>query len=187
MRKIVLTFGLIAGGLLSLMMVISMLFIDRIGYDRGEIIGYTTMVLSFLMVFFGIRSYRDSVAGGALGFGRAFSVGLLITIIACSCYTATWQVIYYKFMPNFGDKYAAHMIAKSKASGATQQQLDAKQREMESFKAMYKNPVMNVALTFIEPFPVGLVITLICAGILRRKRGVPDDGRSAASVGAAAV
>ena len=51
---------------------------DAIGFDRGEIIGYTSMVLAFLLIFFGVRSYRDNVAGGTVRFGRAFAVGALI-------------------------------------------------------------------------------------------------------------
>jgi hypothetical protein len=81
MRKIVLTFGLIAGAVLSVMMLITIPFEDKIGFDRGELIGYTTMVLAFLMVYFGVRSYRDNVAGGTVGFWRAIVVGLLITAV----------------------------------------------------------------------------------------------------------
>ena len=89
MRKIVLTFGLIAGGILSLMMLLTIPFMDQIGFERGEVIGYTTMVLAFLMIFFGVKSYRDNVAGGTVSFGRAFLVGLLITAVASVCYVAT--------------------------------------------------------------------------------------------------
>ena len=89
MRRIVLTFGLIAGLMLSAMLVITMQFQDRIGYDQGATIGYTTMVLAFLMVYFGVRSYRDNVAGGAIAFGRAFKVGALISLVATVCYVAT--------------------------------------------------------------------------------------------------
>ncbi|MFI5244520.1 MAG: DUF4199 domain-containing protein, partial [Gemmatimonadales bacterium] len=81
MRKIVLTFGLIAGGILSAMMLLTLPFQDRIGFDKGEVIGYTTMVLAFLMVYFGVRSYRDNVAGGIVTFGRALMVGLMITAV----------------------------------------------------------------------------------------------------------
>ncbi|MGE3526131.1 MAG: DUF4199 domain-containing protein, partial [Gemmatimonadales bacterium] len=110
MRKIVLTFGFIAGGILAVMMLVTIPFQDTIGFDKGMVIGYTTMVLAFLMVFFGVRAYRDNVAGGKVGFGRAFVVGLLIVGVATACYVATWEVIYYKLMPDFGDKYAASTI-----------------------------------------------------------------------------
>lgn len=171
MRKIVLTFGLIAGGILSVMMLISMSFVDRIGFEKGEVIGYTTMVLAFLMVFFGVKSYRDQVAGGTVTFGRAFKVGLLITLVACVCYVATWQVIYYKLAPDFADKYAAYAVEKARESGASDAEVSRKTEEMAQFRDMYRNPVVNAAITLIEPLPVGLVFTLVTAGVLSRKRG----------------
>jgi len=170
MRRIVLTFGLIAGALLSLSMLVTMSLVHRLDLDRGEIIGYTTMVLAFLLVYFGVRSYRDNVAGGTVGFGRAFAVGLLIVLVASACYVATWEFVYYRMMPDFADKYAAHAIEKARASGATQAQLDAKAREMARFRELYRNPLVNIAYTFIEPLPVGLVMALVSAGILRRRR-----------------
>jgi len=169
MKKTVLTFGLISGAILSLMMLCTLPFIDKIGFDKGEIIGYTTMVLSFLLVFFGIRSYRESVGGGTITFGRAFSVGILITVISCLCYVVTWEIIYFKLAPGFAEKYANYMMEQLRASGASQQVIEAKLQEMKSFKAMYDNPLINAAISFIEPFPIGLIMTLISAAILRRK------------------
>ena len=172
MRKIVLTFGLIAGAILSAMMLITLPFQDQIGFDKGAIIGYTTMVLAFLMVFFGVRSYRDNVAGGSVTFGRAFAVGLLITIVASVCYVATWQLVYYRLAPDFGDKYAAYAVDKAKKSGATDAQIAAKTKEMAELNQMYKKPLVNIALTFLEPLPVGFLFTLITAVALSRKRRV---------------
>ena len=179
MKRIVLVFGLIAGGVLSVMMSINMLFSEKIGLDHGVsglIVGYTTMVLAFLMVYFGIRSYRDTVADGVITFGRGFAVGICITLITCIFYVATWEVIYHNFMPDFETKYAASVIDKARASGATQAQIDAKTAEMARFKEMYRNPFMNVAMTFIEPLPVGLIFTLVSAGLLRRKRRTSGTG-----------
>ncbi len=170
MRKIVLTFGLIAGAILSAMMLITLPFQDQIGFDKGAIIGYTTMVLAFLMVFFGVRSYRDNVAGGSVTFGRALIVGLLITAVASACYVATWELIYHKLAPDFTDKYAAYAVEKAKKSGATESQIAAKTKEMTEFTEMYKNPLVNIALTFLEPLPVGILFTLVAAGVLSRKR-----------------
>ena len=170
MRKIVLTFGLIAGAILSVMMLITLPFHDEIGFDKSYIVGYTTMVLAFLMVFFGVRSYRDNVAGGSVTFGRAFMVGLMITAIASVCYVATWELVYHKFAPDYLDKYAAYSIEKASKSGATDAQIAAKTKEMAEFKEMYKNPVINIAYTFLEPLPVGILFTLVAAGVLSRKR-----------------
>jgi hypothetical protein len=170
MRKIVLTFGLIAGAILSAMMLITLPFHDEIGFDKSLIVGYTTMVLAFLMVFFGVRSYRDNVAGGSVTFGRAFIVGLMITAVASVCYVATWELAYPKLAPDYLDKYAAYSVEKARKSGATDAEIAAKTKEMTEFKEMYKNPLVNIAYTLLEPLPVGILFTLVAAGVLSRKR-----------------
>jgi len=169
MKKTVLTFGLIGGAVMAVMMFATLPFVDRIGFDKGFIIGYTTMILAFMMVFFGIRSYRENIGQGHISFGRAFAVGILITLLACVCYVVAWEILYFNFMPDFLDKYSAYVIEKARASGASQQAIDAQVQQMKSFKAMYANPLINAAMTFTEPFPVGLLVTLISAAILRKK------------------
>jgi hypothetical protein len=169
MKKTVLTFGLISGAIMVVMMFATLPFMDKIGFDKGAIIGYTTMILAFMLVFFGIRSYRENVSNGHITFGRAFAVGILITVVACVCYVIAWEILYFNFMPDFLDKYSSYVIEKARAAGASQQAIDAQVREMKSFKAMYDNPLINAAMTFIEPFPVGLIVTLISAAILRKK------------------
>src|SRR5688572_21207058 len=118
MKRTVLTFGLASGVMSSVMMLLTVPFLDRIGFGYGEILGYSAIVLTFLLVFFGVRSYRDNVTGGVLTFGRALMVGLLITLISCAFYVATWELIYYKLAPNFLDKYTAHVIEKERTGGA---------------------------------------------------------------------
>jgi hypothetical protein len=174
MRKIVLTFGLIAGAILSVMMVLTMPFHDQIGFDKGMIVGYTTMVLAFLMIFFGVKSYRDNVAGGRVSFGKAFQIGILITAIATACYVATWQVVSRTMVPDYGEKYMAYALEKERREGATEAELAAKQTEMTEFWEMYQNPLVNIALTSLEPLPVGVIFTLVTAGALSRKRR--EDG-----------
>jgi hypothetical protein len=175
MKKTVLTFGLISGAMSAAMMLMTVPFVDRIGWEKGEILGYTGIVLSALLVFFGVRSYRENAGGGRLTFGRGFAVGILITLISSACYVGTWEIVYYKFMPGFADKYAAHMVERAKASGASQQKMDETAQQAQQFKQMYKNPAINVALTFMEVFPIGLVVTGISAGILRKKAAAPRN------------
>ena len=170
MKRTVWTFGLIAGAILSIMMLLTMPIVDRIGFDKGAVVGYTSMVLAFLMIFFGIKTYRDNVGGGSVGFLRALTIGLLITAIASVCYVATWLVINYTMMPDFADKYAAYEIEQARKSGASQAAIDAKVKEMDQMKVMLKNPVTNAALTFLEPLPVGALMALIAAAVLRRRR-----------------
>lgn len=170
MKKTVLIFGLISGAVAAALMFITLPFADRIGFERGMLVGYTTIILSFLLVFFGIRSYRENICGGAISFRRAFSVGILITLISCICYVIAWEILYYNFMPDFADKYAAHVLEKAKAAGASAAAIQAQLDEVKKLKQILDNPFKNAAVTFIEPFPVGLIITLISALILRKRK-----------------
>jgi hypothetical protein len=87
------------------------------------------------------------------------------------CYVATWEVIYFKFIPDFMTRENAHSIDKMKRSGASQAEIQQKTVEMQQFAERYNNPLFNSAVTFVEPLPVGLLIALVSAGALRRKRG----------------
>lgn len=169
MKKTVLTFGLIAGAIMSVMMFSTIPFMDKIGFDKGAYIGYTTMVGAFLLVFFGIRSYRENVGAGKIGFGRAFAVGILITLIACLFYVVSWQIIYSNFVPDFMEKYTNYLMEKMKAAGEAQTAIDAKLQEMNSIKVWYANPFLRAAITLVEVLPVGLLVTLVSSIILRKK------------------
>lgn len=184
MKKTILIFGLISGGISIAMMLATLPLEDKIGFDKGYILGYTILVLSALFIFFGVRSYRENVGGGRLTFGRGFAVGILITLIASVSYVGTWEIAYFNFMPGFAEKYAAHMVEHAKASGASQQKIDEQVRQAKQFKQMYDNPVINVGLTFMEIFPVGLVMTLVSAGILRKKEASSSPGPKEFSRGA---
>jgi hypothetical protein len=157
-------------------------FVDEIGYDRGMIVGYTTMVLAFLLVFFGVRSYRDNVAGGSVGFGRAMAVGSLIVLIASSCYVVTWELLYFKFAPEYATDMQAHMMEEARSSGESPEVIQKKVADLEKFAEMYRNPAFNAAITFLEPLPVGLIFALVTAGILSRRRRTAE-GLEAAFVG----
>jgi hypothetical protein len=179
MRKIVLTFGFIGGGLLALMVALTAPFHDQIGFDRGVYVGYTTMVLAFLMVYFGVQSYRDNVAGGSVSFGRAFKVGALISLVIMACYVGVWYVVFHNFMPDYFDKYAAHTVEQARQSGASEAAIAEQSREIAGFKEMFKNPLFFVAFAVLEPLPVALVFTLVTAGIMSRRRR-PDPQAAAA-------
>jgi hypothetical protein len=171
MKKTVLTFGLIAGAVMSVCMLAALPFQESIGFgEKGMLVGYTSMVLAFLLTYFGVRSYRDNVGGGAIGIGRALAIGLLITAVGSACYVATWQVVYYKLAPDFMQKYQAYALDKARESGATVEAIAAKKTEMDQMAKLYANPLINVAITFFEPLPPGIVIALVTAGVLSRKR-----------------
>lgn len=176
MKKIVIVCGLIAGLIVSAIMVISI----ATGYagganETGMLIGYASMILAFSLIFVGIKNYRDNYHSGTISFGQAFRIGLYITLIASTIYVAVWLIDYFYFIPDFGDKYAAQMIDKLKASGASQPEIDKQTAEMASFTKMYQNPFFNALVTYLEIVPVGLLITLISAFILKRKTSVLDE------------
>ena len=173
MKKIVLTFGLIAGVVMSSMMILAVTVIDTEHGTGSMVVGYTSMVLAFLMVYFGVRSYRDNVNGGVLSFGRGFRVGITIAAIGSVFYVATWEVVYRNFMPDFMEKYAASQIEAERKAGKSEAELAETQKTMAGYVESYKNPLYRAGLTFLEPLPVGLLMTLIAAGTLRRKSKSP--------------
>ena len=171
MKKTVLTFGLISGVIVAVLMSITTVFADQIGFDRAVIVGYTSMLVAFLLVFFGIKSYRDNIGDGEISFGRAFTVGILISLITCVFYVVSWEILYYTVLHDFPEKYGNYVIEKARASGATPEQITEQLKEVEQMKALLDNPVLGPAIIFIsEPLPVGLVMTLISAAILRKRR-----------------
>jgi hypothetical protein len=169
MKSIVITFGLISGAIAAVMMFATIPLVGRVSYEYLTVLGYTIFVACFLMVFFGIRSYRDNVGGGAVTFGKAFTVGILITLLSCAIYIISWEFIHHQFLPTFMDDYSSYMVEKTRAAGATQEELNQLIQENEQFKQWYKNPFIRFAMTLMEAFPVGLLITLISSLILKRK------------------
>lgn len=170
MKKIVLTYGLIAGAILAGTFLATLPFHDAIGNEGGMLIGYTSMVLAFLLIYFGVRSYRDNLAGGRIGFLKALGVGALIALVASTCYVATWEVLYFGGKSDYIEKFQERELAKARQSGESEAQIAAKAAEMQKFAEMYRNPLFNTAITFMEPLPVALVIALVSAGILSRRR-----------------
>ena len=168
MKKTVLTFGLLSGAVAAAMMFSTVPFAERIGFDRSVIVGYTTIVLSMLFVYFGVRSYRDNVLGGRMTFGRGFQAGLLIALISSACYVVAWLVLFYAFIPDFADKYAAYIVESVRANGGSQAEIATAIKQADDAKMMLANPLINAAIAFVEPFPVGLLVALISAAVLKK-------------------
>lgn len=170
MKKIVLTFGLISGAILSGLMLAAVPFIYKIGFESGTVVGYTSMVLAFLLVFFGIRSYRENVGEGKISFGRAFSVGILIMLIASIMYVITWEIVYQNWLNDFPEKYTNYVLEQARASGASAEEVARQSEQMNSIWTLYRsNLLVRVGFSIIEPLPVGLIMTLVSALILRRR------------------
>jgi len=178
MKKNIIIYGLIAGIIVSILMLFSVNYLSHskgIDYNTSLLIGYASMLIAFSLVFVGIRNYRDKYNNGVISFGKAFRIGLFIVLIASTIYVVAWLIDFYFFIPDFMDKYSASMVSELKASGASQVEIDKQTTEMANMTAMLKNPFFNAMMTYVEILPVGLVVALISALILKRKSS-PDRG-----------
>jgi len=170
MKRNILVCGLISGTILSVMMVASIAYCYAVqNFEGSMVVGYAAMILAFSLIFVGIKNFRDKYNGGSVNFGTAFKIGAYITLIASTMYVLAWLFDYYLFVPDFMDVYSLKMISQTKESGATEQEILDKTAEMASFKEMYKNPFFIILITYAEVAPIGLVISLISAWILKKK------------------
>lgn len=173
MKKIILIYGLIAGTIMGGMFFATIPFWRNgtIDFNNGMVVGYTTMVIALSLVFFGVKSYRDQHLGGVITFGKAFKVGILITLVASVIYCLAWELCYSAVFTDFGEKMMAQYFEEAKRRAVTEAEKDQAIETME----MYKNPLVRFAFTSIEVLPVGLIITLLSATLLRRKEVLPDE------------
>ncbi len=170
MKNPIWKYGLLAGGIVVVLMYGSFLLQgDDFDFSRGELYGYATMIISLSMIFFGVKSYRDNILEGGITFGKAFQVGLYIALIAAAIYVIAWMLYSSFAATDFMDQYYQYAMEQLQNSGATQEEIDKQVANMERYKEMYKNPFFKMGITFMEIFPVGLIVALITAFVLRRK------------------
>src|SRR5688572_13405541 len=169
MKKLVITFGLIAGLIVCGIMSISFGFMKTHSFEGGEIVGYSSMIIAFATIFVAVKSYRDNHLNGSITCGRGFLIGLYITLVASSLYVIWWMIYSTTVYTTFMEDYANFSLEKLKASGASAEAIQKSMDDMEMFKELYSNPFIKIGMTFIEIFPVGLFISLVSAAILRKK------------------
>ena len=173
MKKNIIIYGLIAGIVVSILMLFSVNYIShvegKVDYNTSLLIGYASMLIAFSLVYIGIRNYRDKYNGGVISFGKAFKTGAMIVLIASTIYVVAWLIDYFFFIPDFMEKFSAQELDKLKSSGASQIEIDKETKEMANFTKMYKNPFFNAMMTYVEILPVGLIVTLISSFILKRE------------------
>lgn len=170
--KNVLIYGIIAGIIVSSLMLLSVNYMSycegNVDFETSMLIGYASMLIAFSLVFVGIKNYRDKYNGGIISFGKAFKIGIMIVLIASTIYVIAWLIDYFFFIPEFLEKYSTHVLEELKASGATQLEIDKQVEGMASFGKMYQNPFFNAMMTYMEILPVGIIVTLISSLILKR-------------------
>jgi hypothetical protein len=174
MLRTILKYGVIAGLIVGGFEVATVAaFSGMPPLKYGMVIGYTTMLIALSAVFVGIKQHRDVDKGGVIGFWRAFGVGLGISFIAGIFYVIAWEVVQAMTHMDFASSYAQAIIASEKAKGASAEALAKLTADMETFKVQYADPMFRLPMTFVEIFPVGVLVSLISAGLLRNSRFLP--------------
>ena len=174
MKKVVLTFGLISGVIIAALMWL-MLAMMKAGFTSHSLLfGYATMIIALSLVFFGIKSYRDN-NGGRITFFKGLQIGILISLISAVCYGISWEAYYRTSGADFMQQYTAQYIDQMRAKGSSDNEIAKTQKEMDDFGELYKDFFVRFGMTLMEIVPVGIVVTLISAGLLRRKELLPAE------------
>jgi hypothetical protein len=169
MRRAVIIFGSISGAIAVALMAATLPYVRSGNLHKADFIGYSSMALSALVVFFGIRSHREKEGAGRITFGRGFLVGVLIALIGSACVVVAFQLFYFWLVPDYGDKFAACMVEKAREDGGTAEDIEKARSQAAMFKRLYDNPVTNAGVSFATSFPVGFAAAAISAAILRKR------------------
>lgn len=177
MKKIILIYGVIAGAIIAASMVWGFAVSDSSGEGMQmlEVMGYLIMLIALSVIFFGIKKYRDDELGGVITFGAAVLVGIGISAVASIIYVVTWEIYLAQTNYAFMGDYIAAALEKMETEGASAAEIEAVSAEFNVMAEQYKKPLYRLGITFIEIFPVGLLITLISAAILRKSEVLPAN------------
>jgi hypothetical protein len=174
MTPVILRYGILAGLIVSVPWLIYMLTLPADGHmTHSMLLGYTLMIVAFSMVFVGIKQYRDRTLGGVIRFGKALVLGLGISAVASLCYVVGWEICMAFSKYDFIAAYSKFILDDARAHGAGPAQMEQAAAQAADFARMYRNPAYRMAFTFIEIFPVGLLVSLVSAAILRNSRILP--------------
>lgn len=174
MKKIIIRNGLIASIIVVVFLVLTTYFWKTDpNFKPNAVYGFSGMLIAFIFIFVGIKTYRDKESNGLISFGKAFKIGSFIALIASVFYVLTWLILYYNYIPDFMDLYLQCIIDDAKAAGESASQIQKKVAEIDTMKEWYKNPVLIVLLTLMEILPIGIIVALIASLILKRKTVQP--------------
>jgi Protein of unknown function (DUF4199) len=178
MRKTILTYGLIGGGLSMIFTCLIATLCEReiLTFGNAEGVGYASMVIALSMIFFGIKSYRDNYGKGAITFWKGVQIGILITCIGSVGYVIggeLYTAINPGFAPKVMEKYKEFETNKMKQKGASQEEIDTVVKQMTDMVKMMENPLIRFVIYLVEIFPVGVVITVLSAALLRKRELLP--------------
>lgn len=170
-----LVYGGLSGAVAISVLVFSLAF-NLPNHSHSLWFGYLVMLVALSLIFVGVKRYRDVECGGVVTFGRAFAIGLGIALVAAVIYALGWELYLAVSGKDFMAEYTASILDRMRAEGATPAAIAAKTAEMRSMAEAYRNPLFRLPMTFVEIFPVGLVVTLVSAALLRNPRLLPARG-----------
>lgn len=174
MLRNIFIYGTIAGVIVAIPTFgLTVLLKDHPPESYGLLIGYTTMLIALSAIFVAIKRQRDVEGGGVIRFWPALALGLGVSAIAGICYVLAWEAALAVTGMDFGGDYARALIAAEKAKGVSGAALAKFTAEMEAFKAQYANPLYRLPMTFAEIFPVGVLVSIVSAALLRNSRFLP--------------
>jgi hypothetical protein len=174
MIRTILIYGALSGAVVVGVMILGIVTSNGHGHGlSSEAVGYLTMLIALSSIFVAVKNYRDDKQGGALKFLPALGMGLGIAAVAGAVYVAAWEVYLATTGYAFIGDYIAAQTAALKARGVSGESLAAATREMEMLRRSYANPLMRIPMTFLEIFPVGLLVALVSAALLRNPRFMP--------------
>lgn len=177
MKKIALTYGIISGIFIISSMIIGFMISDGKGFGSSQILGFSIMIVALSFIFMGVKKYRDETLGGLIKFWPAFGLGVAISAVAGVMYIIGWEIYLHLTDHQFIQDYTAHLIEKERLGGMNETDLAAFTEKMQGMKENYANPFYRVPMTFTEIFPVGALIALISAAILRKPNILPAKVR----------
>jgi uncharacterized protein DUF4199 len=176
MLRIILIYGVVGGVIVAVPMLVSMLTTPAGTIpENSALYGYLSMLLAFTMVFVGIKHYRDKVLGGVIRFLPALGVGLGISAVASLFWVVGWEITLATGF-DFGSAYMDSVVAAAQARGAPAAEMERIRAEAAEALTLYANPLTRLPVTFMEMFPIGLVISLLSAVLLRNSRFLPARG-----------
>ena len=173
MLRTILAFGLAAGLLVTVPMCVMVTNSEHGSAAQSYLVGYLVMLVALSLVFVGVKRYRDRVQGGVIRFAPALGMGLAISAVAGVIYVIGWEVTLALTDYAFMESYARAAIEAKRASGASAAEVAAVVAQMAEFRAQYANPWFRMPMTFIEIFPVGVLVSLVSAALLRNSRFLP--------------
>lgn len=170
--KYALTYGGMAGAI-----AISVIFFTLISglpnHNHSLWFGYLVMLTALTLIFVGVKRFRDVECGGVIRFGRAFAVGLGMAVVAGVVYVILFEIFVAATGYDFMADYSHSIIEEMRSEGATPAEIASTEREMQGFEDIFANPFKRLPMVFLEIFPVGLLVALVSAALLRNPRLLP--------------